>query len=165
MGGVKITDEDNGYKAMTDRVFGIAKAKPTIVVGILSDEGEQPHGDDDTLTVLQVAIFNEFGTHDRNGKVRVPERSFLRAWFDEQEPQLRKDLLVLCKSVIAGKRTAKDILDIMGLRMVGQIQQRMADGIPPPNADSTIAKKGSSTPLIDHGILRSSVSYKIEEGG
>ena len=40
-----------------------------------------------------------------------------------------------------------------------------ATGIPPENAPSTIRRKrGSTTPLIDTGVLRSSVSYRAEGG-
>ena len=162
MGGVQITDEDHGYRATIARVFNLAAEKPSITVGIHEDKGAEAHGD--VLTVLQIAIFNEFGTHDANGKVLTPERSFIRAWFDEAEPSLRQDLVKLCASVIAGKRTRADILELLGSRMVGEIQQRIADGIEPENAKSTIKQKGSSTPLVDMGVLRSSVTYKVNGG-
>jgi hypothetical protein len=150
----EIKDVDHGYKALVERVFGFQK--PVIDVGILEDG---PHGDDD-VTVLQVGIFNEFGT------ANAPARSFIRAWFDENEGQLRADIAVLMESVIAGKRTKEQILELIGQRAVAQIQARMATNIPPPNRPSTIKRKGkggSTTTLIDTGILRSSITYKVKE--
>lgn len=148
MAGVR--DTDRGYRELVDRIFGLKK--PKISVGILEGEGAQAHGD---TTVADVATINEFG-------LGVPERSFLRAWFDENEERAYEALRRLFVSVVEGKRTKEQALDVFGLWVQGQIQQRMADGISPPNAASTIAKKGSSTPLINVGQLRSSVTFKVE---
>jgi hypothetical protein len=163
---VKVTDRDNGYKAVTERMRALAKAKASITVGIHADDGSKPHGDgEETVTILQIAIWNEFGTEGPDGEVRVPCRSFIRAWFDAQEPELRKDLEKLMASVVAGKRTSREALEVLGLRMVGQVQQRIADQIPPPNAESTIKAKGSSTPLINFGILRSNILHRVQGAG
>jgi hypothetical protein len=146
-----LRDEDHGAAALVQRVFGIAK--PTITVGIL--EGDEPHGDD-PVSILEVAVWNEFGT------ATAPARSFIRAYFDENEAALREDLTKLLQSVVLGRRTKEQALELLALHIVGQIQARMAAGIDPPNAPSTIARKGSSTPLIGiTGILRSSVTYKV----
>jgi hypothetical protein len=66
------------------------------------------------------------------------------------------------RTVIEGKRTSDQVLEILGQRAVGQIQERIASGIAPANAPSTVAKKGSSTPLIDTGVLRSSITYQVK---
>lgn len=162
-GGI-VRDTDKGYAALAKRLYGAQRAR--IEVGILSGKGaEEPahriDGVSELLTLLQVAIFNEFGTLNADGTEHVPERSFIRGWWDENEPQLRADLTKLMQSVVAGKRTKEQILELMGTRCVGQIQQRIADGIAPENADSTVERKGSSTPLIASGQLRAGVSFRI----
>ena len=149
-----VRDVDRGYKDLVARVFSAAKRKPVIEVGVL--DGERPHGDD-AVSILEVAVFNEFGT------ATIPERSFIRAWFDENEAGLRQDLVKLMQSVVRGQRTPDQILELLGQRCVGQIQARIAAGIAPDNAPSTVARKGSSTPLIDTGALRSSISYRVEK--
>jgi len=159
--GLTLKDTDRGYAALVARVFAAAKEKPTISVGLLEGDGAQPHGEkdvDEAVTVLQVAIWNHFGTDN------IPARPFITAWFDESESALRADLVVLMQSVVRGERTSAQILELMGQRCVAQIQARMAEGVPPPNAPSTIKAKGSSTPLVNEGILRSSVSYRVEGG-
>lgn len=148
MAGVK--DVDKGYKALLDR----AKMHGVIKVGILAAEGDKAY--DDGVTVLQVAIWNEFGTE------HIPERSFLRAWFDENEAKCREAVKRMAEAVIAGKYQPDQALQLLAQRFVGEIQKRMAQGIPPPNAPSTIARKGSSKPLINTGQLRSSISYSVE---
>ena len=153
----KVTDTDHGYRALCERVFGFGK--PRVDMGILERDGGEPHGGvGDALTVLEVAIFNEFGTEN------IPARSFIRAWFDEQEADLRRDLSTLMRLVVAGKQTKERILELLAQKAVGEIQARIAAGIGPANAPSTIARKGSSTPLVDTGVLRSSVSYRVDQG-
>lgn len=153
---VKIKDVDRGYNALVKRVFG--KEKHSVAVGIFAKEGAQTY--DDGLTVLQVAIWNEFGTD------KIPERSFIRAYFDENQERLKKIFARLMSYyVIQGRGTKEQVLELLGQQIVGEIRKRISRGIPPPNAPSTIAKKGSSKPLIDTGQLRSSITYRVSKDG
>ena len=167
---VRITDKDNGAKALLERVSDLAKRNPVISVGIMDGgrggrEASQAHSAKaGSPTIRDIAEWNEFGTD------LIPERSFIRAWFDEAESGLRVDLAKLTQSVVTGKRTADEVLEILGLRSVGQIQARISQGIPPENAPSTKKQKAASvdaetTPLIDTGVLRSSITYKVEDKG
>jgi hypothetical protein len=63
--------------------------------------------------------------------------------------------------VLLGRLSEDAALGLLGTKAVGEIQKRMARGIKPDNAPSTIAAKGSSTPLIDTGRLRQSVTYAV----
>lgn len=146
----KVSDTDKGYAKLVERVFGL-HTKARIDVGVL--DGDAPHG---AVTMGELAAWMEFGTET------IPERSFIRAWFDAAEPHLREDLRKLMESVVAGKRTKEEALELLGMRAVGQIQERISAGVPPENAPSTIAKKGSATPLIDSGALRSSINFRVE---
>ena len=166
--GVTVSDTDYGYKILVGRLYGLSKSKPVVRVGILADDAERVYvrkserpsndtGTEQAVTVLQVAIWNEFGTS------RTPSRSFLREWFDTNREVAKGKFLTLMKSVIRGERTKEQILDLIGLWAVGEIQKNISKGVPPPNAQSTIDAKGSSTPLIDTGVLRSSISYMVEQ--
>lgn len=146
----KVKDVDRGYKDLLER----AKMHGVIKVGILTADADKAY--DDAVTVLQVAMWNEFGTE------HIPERSFLRAWFDENESKCREAVKRMASSVLAGKYKPEQALQLVAQRFVGEIQKRMAQGVPPPNAASTIARKGSDKPLIDTGQLRSSISYVVE---
>ena len=150
----RVTDIDRGYRALVERVFEAAKTKPVVRVGIHESDGDR---DDRGARVIDIATWNEFGTD------RIPARSFVRAWFDGAEGQLREDLVTLMQSVVSGKRTREQILEILGQVAVGGMQARIAQHIDPPNAASTVKRKGSSTPLIDTGALRSSITYDVKE--
>lgn len=106
------------------------------------------------LTVLEVAIFNEFG-------LGVPERSFIRGYVDANQARIKEMCRVLSLGVLAGKYDVDHALELLGLKIQGEIQKNISEGVPPPNAPSTIKKKGSSTPLVDTGQLRSSVTYRV----
>ena len=147
-----LKDTDRGYAAMVKRVFGL-RSKAHVDVGILDSGADHGGG----VSVLDVAMWQEFGTNT------IPERSFIRAWFDEDEPNLRQELTTLMQSVVEGKRTKDQALELLGQRAVARVQARMSEGVPPPNAPSTVRRKGSSTPLIDKGALRSSISYRVEQ--
>lgn len=156
---------DRGFNALLKRA---RIPKVAIATGVLAKHGDQPkragEGEHaEALTLIEVAVWNEFGTSDG----RVPERSFIRAWFDAEEPQLREMLTALLREVVAGKLTSQQALDRMGLHCVGQIQKRIAEGIPPENAESTVQRKGGgkTTPLIDTGQLRSSISFDVRPAG
>ena len=148
-------DEDHGYKALTEAVFDFSREQPVVTVGIHERQGAAAHG---KKKLIDIANINEFGTDDGH----VPARSFIRAWFDEAEPKLRTELIGLMRSVLAGKKTKAEILNILGQAAVGQVQERISNQIPPPNAEETIKRKGSSTPLIDSGALRSAVTYAVD---
>lgn len=147
-----VRDIDRGYRDLVKRVFDLQR--PRVAVGIF----ESDERTDDGKTVLEVAIINEFGGGN------VPSRSFLRAWFDENADRARSTLTKLLQQVVDGKLTKQKALEQFGLWCQGEVQKRIAAGIPPPNAPSTVAKKGSSKPLINKGQLRSSITFAIDLG-
>ena len=151
MSKVKIVDKDKGYKALVKRVYGMGK--PTVSVGILEAEGAQEAAGSN-ITIAELAAIHEFG-------LGVPERSFLRAWFDQNEDRARSFVTELLKAVVKGKYSKEQALELLGTKLQAEIQARISAGIDPANAPSTIARKGSATPLIDTGQLRSSMSYKV----
>jgi len=52
-------------------------------------------------------------------------------------------------------------LSMMGELIVGQLRQSINDLWEPPNAPSTIAKKGHDKPLIDTGFMWNSAEYNV----
>lgn len=151
---------------MKQRVFGKSKAK--VAIGILSGDGghaDDPHQGNAkgvAPTLLEVAIYNEFGGPNGNDP---PSRSFIRDWFDEAEPRKRRELVTLMQGVVKGTHTKDQVLELLGLSCVGEIQERIAQHIPPENAKSTVDRKHSSTPLINHGQLRAGVTFAVRDKG
>jgi hypothetical protein len=153
-----IRDIDRGYRKLMTQALEMAKGM-SVTVGIHEAEGQKSHGE---LAVIDVGTINEFGGPNNN----PPRRSFIRDWADENRTAHEENLRKIAVAVLYGKTPSMKIaFDRFGLRCVGEVQKRISDGIDPPQAESTIARKGSSTPLIDTGLLRASIAHKVNEGG
>ena len=183
-GVVKISDRDRGYKKLLLSARAAAKGAG-VSVGIHALEGAQNHEPEVTrdpsgrprmagkfiseakakeiesrpktllpVTVADVAAFNEFG-------LGVPERSFIRAWFDGATEENRAALQHGMIMALKGEKTIEQVLELIGLRFVGKMQQRISNGISPANAPSTIKQKGSSKPLVDTGQMRQAITYLV----
>lgn len=156
----RVKTKDKGYKRYVDRARKLTKPQG-VTVGIHADDGAQAHASRDDAkgapaTLLDVAIWNEFG-------YGVPERSFIRGWFDAAEPENMALAQRMLNRILKGELELKTALEQMGQKFVGQIQKRIAEGIAPANSPATIAQKGSSTPLIDTGQLRQGLTYKASK--
>lgn len=86
---------------------------------------------------------------------------FIRDYVDENKAMLERTLKALMVKVVDGKMSLEAALEMFGLIVQGGIQERITKGIAPPNAQSTIDKKGSSTPLIDKSQLLQSISFEV----
>lgn len=125
-----------------------------MTVGVQGDAASENHNGE-SLSVGEVASMNELG-------IGVPERSFLRAWFDENKAMIERDLQQVIKKTLRAQLTIDEGLSLLGAKYVGSIQRRISSGIPPENAELTIELKGSSIPLIDTGQLRSAITWMLE---
>jgi hypothetical protein len=153
--GAKVQVKDRGLNALLKRLDPHGKPAAEVTVGIHETEGGDV--EDSGATVLDVADWAEFGT------VSAPPRSFVRGWADEAEQANTDKMRKIAQAVVKGDLPSVEVgLDRFGNVAVGDVQKRMVGGIEPPNAPSTIARKGSSTPLIDSGLLKSSVTHQVK---
>lgn len=58
-----------------------------------------------------------------------------------------------------------EVSDLLGMDLENKIREKILSNVPPPNAQSTIDRKGSSATLIDNGIMLGSVSHVVEDSG
>lgn len=119
-------------------------------------------GSEDSFYAM-IAGVHEFGMTIRQekGNIVIPERSFLRSTFDEQNKKWFQFVKKRIPSLLDGRISARQLCELLGTKMVADIQKKIKDIDDPPNATSTIAQKGSSSPLIDTGGLRMRVTYKV----
>lgn len=151
----RFVSRDHGADALLRRLK-TAGQKTELRVGILA--GDVPHGG---VSVFDVGTWMEFGTVDADGNEIVPARSFIRAWYDETIEANKRVYKLLQARMLAGELTQEQVFGQLGSLMVGQIQRRISEGIPPELQSKTIERKGSSTPLIDTGQLRASVTFEV----
>ena len=152
-GRVKFVDRDRGWGRLR-RELRKSLRHPHVAVGIFGEKGSEPH-QDSNFTNAQVGSVHEFGLGN------VPERSFIRGTIDQKGRKITRVAKALATQVLQGQVSTKIALDILGQFVKGEIQKRIARGIPPPLKPATIARKGSSKPLIDKGQLRASIDHEV----
>jgi hypothetical protein len=120
-----------------------------ITVGIHEDAGSREDGE----TNAQIGAFNHFGT------INIPARP----WLDVGVMQGASVYSDVIKNTAEAGGNLDQALEQVGVLAVGYAQEYITELSDPPNSPATIAMKGSSNPLIDTGVMRSSVSYKVAE--
>lgn len=117
-------------------------------------QGDQTY--EDGTSLAEVAAYNEFGSSD------TPERPFMKQSFENHESELQAACDIVNQTISSGG-TAEQALNKLGVAAKGLVQEEIVNGGFAPNAESTIAKKGSEQPLIDTGYMRQSVNYVVKK--
>lgn len=136
-----------------------ALSKYEIHIGVFSDSGDAKNGTNYAL----IAGVHEFGAtieHEK-GAIHIPERSFIRSTFDEKANEWAKFVQKRLPKVILGQMAPRQLVELLGEKITADIKLKIKAINDPPNAPSTIAKKKSSSPLIDTDGLRQRVTYKV----
>ena len=124
-----------------------------VKVGIIGQDASASHGD---ATNAEVGTAHEYGTED------LPERSFLRSTFVRREGDLAKLQAQACRGILEGKIDAQRALALIGAWAAGAVRATITrDGEFVPLKPATIARKGSSRPLVDTGQLVGSISFVV----
>lgn len=147
---IRIRDTNNMPRAK-ENLRELSKYK--VEIGIFGDSGSSADG----VSYLLIASVHEFGAAVKN----IPERSFIRSTFDEKNGDWTKFIKSRIPKVLEGTLPARQLHELVGAKIVSDIQKKIKDIQDPPNAPATIAQKGSSNPLIDTGGLRMRVTYKV----
>lgn len=125
-----------------------------VKVGVLRGTGPHPNSEEG-LSVAQVMAFNEFGTDT------IPERSMIRFTLRARRRIYRRVLARLFRKVYEGRITDRAAIAAFGELVQTDIQQRIVGLKTPPNSPETIARKGSSNPLIGTGTMRQSIRWEL----
>jgi hypothetical protein len=128
--------------------------KLEVAVGFQAGSGADENGTD----ICDIAAWNELGTS------RIPSRPFMRQSIDDHAGEINEFMQGMKDEIISGA-SAETVLNTVGVFQKDMIQQEITNGSFAPNAPATIAKKGSSHPLIDTGRMRQSVNYIVRAKG
>lgn len=147
----------NAFKKLMDSVRGMTEKG--VVAGFPKGVLNTPHYETDKQgvqgpSIIDVAISNNYG-------INVPRRDFMtpssKKWmkfFSESLNQVRRELL-------SNKINPDKFLKAMGQKGSDIISQEIIALDTPPNSPYTIAKKGSSNPLVDTGDMARSTTWQI----
>lgn len=154
-----LSDIDKGFRHII-KSMGQAAGHPNahVVVGWPENTtGGVLHRDSD-LTMAELAGIHEFGAPPR-----IPERSMLRSTADINQQRYIEMTRTIAHGVSLGRASLRDGLGILGSAYAADVQERISNFIPPPNAPRTIARKGSSVPLINSGELRQHIDHQVRD--
>lgn len=140
-------DIDHGYKAAMKRY---SASGGVLQVGV-PDDGTLHSGG--KISLADLGILHEFGSGP------IPERSWLRSWFDGNQGFIKSSLFTMVKAVAAGTMTKEEAINRLGKVWVGQVEEGITNRISPPNLPATVQAKGSDVPLIDEGEFYSAITY------
>ena len=127
---------------------------PMVTVGIHEDAADPPEGEIDMATL---------GAIQDLGNDRIPARPWLRPGFEVGAEDYTKIMEDAVAQAVEDGSSMDQAMNQVGLLAVGNVQQYMTELKSPANAESTVKRKKSANPLIDEGLMRSSVTYKIAQ--
>lgn len=159
----KVRVKDRGAKRLLDAVAKNFGGK-ALKVGTFGDAAAQRH-EDSSLSVGDVMASHEFGLGT------TPQRSWLRATLDQHAQALLGDVKQAALAVYQNRATPQQALGLLGIRIVGLIQERIASGIAPALGHDEGSKRylkrklakypGATTALIASGQGRSAITSAV----
>lgn len=157
MAGPRTREIDRGYSRLA-RVFRTGR-QAVVDVGILSDEDSR----DDGLSNVLLASVHEFGSVTAEGNPHVPERSWNRAYVDENLSRIRAWIRLFAQRVARGELTKDQALGQLGELIAAGMKTRVARGLSPGLEESTKRRRrfGGTKPLIDTGAMIGAITYKV----
>lgn len=150
----RVEEKDKGFKKFFQRLRVLDGLE--VVVGIPAAEGSAVR--EGGITLAEIGQHHEFGAP----KANIPQRSFLRDTFDINEKKYGRLLDKAAKSTVQ-KKNSRAALFVLAQTARTDVIERISQGIPPPNAPATIARKGSDLPLVDKGIMRAAIQAVVRK--
>lgn len=138
-----------------------------VKVGVLAGAGGAARVADGDITMIELAAIHEFGSPAAG----IPERSFIRSTFERPDVVARLNTMAarLARAIVEDKIVWDKALGMIGMWAVGEVKKtiknRQTTGPEDQaNRPSTIAKKGSSLPLVDTGRLINAITSLVYGG-
>lgn len=146
-----VMDRDLGFNRIVANIRRLDGR--TVNAGILRDAGTGKNG----VPIVEYATYNEYGTS------RIPSRPFVRIASDENRDAWCRTARDGIGRIIDGTGSADECCENVGQRMRDDIRKVIGDKSKlAPNAQSTIRRKGHDKPLIDTGLMKSKVNYRVD---
>ena len=150
--GTKKTDD------MLKRIKSIYEGKTLASVDVgFFERSKYPTGE----SVAQIAYYNVYGTEN------IPARDFFLDVSNSPRllPIFAKITLDISQDINKGNLYAvSSNVKRIAITASNTMKEAIIDLRQPPNAPATIKKKRSSNPLIDSGIMKNSVKWRIKWG-
>lgn len=116
------------------------------------------------VTPKMRAYLHSIGIHLKPSTtvIVIPERSFIRAGYDQSKERVTNHAEMLIGDVLDGRMTVDKFLKTVGIELASEIKEYATNLKTPPNSGMTVMLKGSSNPLWDTGRMIGGISHEIE---
>ena len=94
--------------------------------------------------------------------IEIPARPFIRSTVDEKRDEYGEEMQKFWQMILDAKIGVQQALSLMGQRVESDVKAKIVSIKTPPNAPSTIRKKGVDNPLVDTGKMLNSVRYAVK---
>jgi hypothetical protein len=91
----------------------------------------------------------------------IPERSFIRAGFDENEKSFLEEAKKWLIEAFRKGTPTDTVLDALGLQLQGMMQTYLRNVNEPPLSQMTVEMTGRSNPLVHTGHLLRAIVYEV----
>lgn len=149
-------------------------------VGVTGDKASKDHTDGEGhsigITNAELATIHEFGIDyvkvTRNARggasashIHMAERPFIRPATDLNQSKYFKLGKKLSEKIIDGTMNIEQLLNVIGAAAAADVQNYIASNkVQPASSPETNARKKSSVTLVDHGILKASITWRVGFG-
>lgn len=144
---------------LLDRITSVARsATSKIEVGYFGNQIHRPSitsGSTGSISIKDLAAIHELG-------LGVPKRAFISPALNKNRVKYIKYIGKQLTPIIRRRQTINAAWQTVGIMAVADIQEYMITAQFTPLAPSTIARKGSSKPLIDTGQMRQAITYRVK---
>lgn len=126
-------------------------------VGVLASKGGDRQHPNSKLTLCDIAVISELGSSDGRIPARMPIQKTLQL---HRKEIIARQARAVKRVIESNADPRRELLEVGGM-IANRIRATIDDRLDPPNAPSTIRRKGSDIPLIDTGRLRAAYGCDV----
>lgn len=134
-------------------------SKIAVRVGIIGDQAGALHNGG-PFTNAEIGAIHEYGAPGAG----IPERPFVRSTFTFRRAELIELQAAAARAIIEGRLRPEKAIALIGAWGAGAVREQILKYgafLFAPLAPSTIARKGSSQPLVETGQMVRSISFVV----
>lgn len=156
---------------LTDKMVATANVLngTKVSVGVLSGEHQwlaaiHEYGCKIKVTPRMRAYFHSIGVHLKKSttEIVIPERSFLRAGYDQNRDDVLKTADKVLGDVLIGTMSEEQYFELVGMTLRDAIKEYAVDLKSPPKKPWPTRDGAKNNPLIETGDMVNGIEYEVE---
>lgn len=141
-----------------DRI--VAQFKENLVAKVGFPFEDNPVHKDAHIRVAELAVVHEYGSEKR----KIPSRPFMRETGKRERKKVAALMRAMYPIMLRGGMTMRQLLGRLGVFYSSEMKETIAEhgkAVLAPLKASTIARKGSSTPLLDTAGMKNAITSVV----